>query len=229
MPATRNSKKSILGNKSIPYTLLSPIQRIKDLNFEPLHSLLKKGNKDKKLDISYGWGETSFYDNEKLISSGKLVHYEVDIEKHMVRYKKQVLPFTYIKYKDFIISFNKFNINIESIININNILDIGSHETNDEFTEQHDKLPEPNDEFTKSIDKESESNEVEQEPNTDNYVLHHQPPLQGQNPQIYNQFQQQQFYQYSFIQNIVRNEIHTNLLHWIKDYIDFEINQSIHK
>ena len=226
MPATRNSKKSNGFHEANPYTLLSPRQRIKeikDLNFQPLHSLLRKRNenKDKNLDISYGWDETSFYDNEKLISSGKLVHYEVDTEKHMVRYKKQVLPFTYIKYKDFIISFNRFNINIESSIDINNLLDIGSQETND-------KLPEQNDEFTESNDEESESNDEVPKPNTDNYVLQHQPPLQGQTPQIYHQFQfqqQQQFYQHSFIQNIVRNEIHTILLPWIKEYIDFEINK----
>ncbi len=227
MPATRNSKKSNGFHEAKPYTLLSPRQRIKeikDLNFQPLHSLLRKRNenKDKNLDISYGWDETSFYDNEKLISSGKLVHYEVDTEKHMVRYKKQVLPFTYIKYKDFIISFNRFNINIESSIDINNLLDIGSQETND-------KLPEQNDEFTESNDEESESNDEVPKPNTDNYVLQHQLPLQGQTPQIYHQFQfqqqQQQFYQHSFIQNIVRNEIHTTLLPWIKEYIDFEINK----
>jgi len=241
MPATRNSKKSNGVHEANPYTLLSPRQRIKeikDLNFQPLHSLLRKRNenKDKNLDISYGWDETSFYDNEKLISSGKLVHYEVDTEKHMVRYKKQVLPFTYIKYKDFIISFNRFNINIESSIDINNLLDIGSQETNDEltetndeFTETNDEFTESNDEFTESNDELTESNDKEPESNIDNYVLQHQSPLQGQTPQIYHQFQfqqqQQQFYQHSFIQNIVRNEIHTTLLPWIKEYIDFEINK----
>ena len=221
MPKTRSSKKYNVFNEAIPYILLSKRERTKNTNFEPLHSLLRKGSKD--LDISYGWDTTSFYDDEdKLITSGKLVKYEVDTNSNMTRYNKEVFSFKYIKYKDYIISFNECNINIKSTIDINNLLYIGSPEANDELTESNDELTESNDKLTESNDKEPEHN-------TDNYVLQHQLPLQGQTPQIYHQFQfqlqQQQFYQHSFIQNIVRNEIHTTLLPWIKEYIDFEINK----
>ena len=221
MPKTRSSKKYNVFNEAIPYILLSKRERTKNTNFEPLHSLLRKGSKD--LDISYGWDTTSFYDDEdKLITSGKLIKYEVDTNSNMTRYNKEVFSFKYIKYKDYIISFNECNINIKSTIDINNLLYIGSPEANDELTESNDELTESNDELTESNDKEPEHN-------TDNYVLQHQLHLQGQTPQIYHQFQfqlqQQQFYQHSFIQNIVRNEIHTTLLPWIKEYIDFEINK----
>ena len=214
MPKTRSSKKYNVFNEAIPYILLSKRERTKNTNFEPLHSLLRKGSKD--LDISYGWDTTSFYDDEdKLITSGKLIKYEVDTNSNMTRYNKEVFSFKYIKYKDYIISFNECNINIKSTIDINNLLYIGSPEANDELTESNDEL--------------TESNDKEPEHNTDNYVLQHQLHLQGQTPQIYHQFQfqlqQQQFYQHSFIQNIVRNEIHTTLLPWIKEYIDFEINK----
>ena len=214
MPKTRSSKKYNVFNEAIPYILLSKRERTKNTNFEPLHSLLRKGSK--YLDISYGWDTTSFYDDEdKLITSGKLIKYEVDTNSNMTRYNKEVFSFKYIKYKDYIISFNECNINIKSTIDINNLLYIGSPEANDELTESNDEL--------------TESNDKEPEHNTDNYVLQHQLHLQGQTPQIYHQFQfqlqQQQFYQHSFIQNIVRNEIHTTLLPWIKEYIDFEINK----
>ena len=214
MPKTRSNKKYNVFNEAIPYILLSKRERTKNTNFEPLHSLLRKGSKD--LDISYGWDTTSFYDDEdKLITSGKLIKYEVDTNSNMTRYNKEVFSFKYIKYKDYIISFNECNINIKSTIDINNLLYIGSPEANDELTESNDEL--------------TESNDKEPEHNTDNYVLQHQLHLQGQTPQIYHQFQfqlqQQQFYQHSFIQNIVRNEIHTTLLPWIKEYIDFEINK----
>jgi hypothetical protein len=241
MPKTRSSKKYNVFNEAIPYILLSKRERTKNTNFEPLHSLLRKGSK--YLDISYGWDTTSFYDDEdKLITSGKLVKYEVDTNSNMTRYNKEVFSFKYIKYKDYIISFNECNINIKSTIDINNLLYIGSPEANDELTESNDELTESNDELTESNDELTESNDKltesndeltesndkEPEHNTDNYVLQHQLHLQGQTPQIYHQFQfqlQQQFYQHSFIQNIVRNEIHTTLLPWIKEYIDFEINK----
>ena len=62
MPKTRSNKKYNVFNEAIPYILLSKRERTKNTNFEPLHSLLRKGSKD--LDISYGWDTTSFYDDE---------------------------------------------------------------------------------------------------------------------------------------------------------------------
>ena len=105
MPATRGQKRQNGDTHYDTEPSTQSIKRSKLTNHGPLHTLLEKY----KIEISYGWGIVSFYNKEgNLISSDKLIKYEVDPTLKIARYKAKEFPFNYIEYEDYIISFDEF-------------------------------------------------------------------------------------------------------------------------
>ena len=228
MPATRGEKRKHGNNHNDnhiiePYTQSS--KRRKLTNPEPLHPLLKKNG----IDTSYGWGIVSFYDKEEnLQSSDKLIKYEVDTILKIARYKGKEFPFNYIEYEDYIISFDGIKINIKTKKDINNLLDFASPDIED--NKKPTPTPKTDDDETET---ENDDDEDEDENENETSFLQQQNPIQIQHPNFQHQhefqqqmFQQQMFLQHQFsIQNMIRTEINTNLIPWIKEYIDFEFQK----
>jgi len=237
MPATRGKKRQHGDNHGIEPSTQSSKRR-KLTNPEPLHPLLKKNG----IDTSYGWGIVYFYDEKgELISSDKLIKYEVDTTLKIARYKGKEFPFNYIEYEDYIISFDEFKINIKTKKDINNLLEFGSPDRNNE----EEPTPKTDDDETENDDDETET-EAENDDDDDddessliqnqnpiqiqhpNFHHQHQNPIQYQQENYYqqqNQYQQQMFQQQFSIQTMIRTEITTNLIPWMKEYIDSELQK----
>ena len=239
MPATRGQKRQ---NGDTHYATEPPTQsskRRKLTNYVPLHTLLKENGKD----TSYGWGIVSFYNKEgNLISSDKLIKYEVDPTLKIARYKAKEFLFNYIEYEDYIISFDEFKINIKRKKDVDNLLDFASPDI-------EDKKEEPKSELETEAENDDDETETEAENDDDDDEssliqnqnpiqiqhpnFHHQHQFQHQNPIQYQQenyyqqqmFQQQMFQQQFSIQTMIRTEITTNLIPWMKEYIDSELQK----
>ena len=250
MPATRGQKRQ---NGDTHYATEPPTQsskRRKLTNYVPLHTLLKENGKD----TSYGWGIVSFYNKEgNLISSDKLIKYEVDPTLKIARYKAKEFLFNYIEYEDYIISFDEFKINIKRKKDVDNLLDFASPDIEDKKEEPKSELETEaeNDDDETETEAENDDDETETEAENDddddessliqnqNPIqiqhpnFHHQHQFQHQNPIQYQQenyyqqqmFQQQMFQQQFSIQTMIRTEITTNLIPWMKEYIDSELQK----
>ena len=227
MPATRGQKRQ---NGDTHYATEPPTQsskRRKLTNYVPLHTLLKENGKD----TSYGWGIVSFYNKEgNLISSDKLIKYEVDPTLKIARYKAKEFLFNYIEYEDYIISFDEFKINIKRKKDVDNLLDFASPDI-------EDKKEEPKSELETEAENDDDETETEAENDDDDdddesSLIQNQNPIQIQHPNFHHQhqfqqqmFQQQMFQQQFSIQTMIRTEITTNLIPWMKEYIDSELQK----
>ena len=221
-PATRGKKRQYddIQDTTEPEPSTHSNKRPKLTNYVPLHPLLKKNG----IDTSYGWGIASFYDKEELISSDKLIKYDVDTTLKIARYKGKEFPFKYIEYEDdYIISFDGIKINIKTKKDVNNLLEFGSPDRNNEEEPNTDEEEQDTDEEEPDTDEE-EPDTDEEEPDTDVEPSF----LQQQNPIQYQQhmFNQQHMFQQQFsIQTMIRTEITTTLIPWMKEYIDLEFHK----
>jgi len=249
MPATRGQKRQYddIQDTTEPEPSTHSNKRPKLTNYVPLHPLLKKNG----IDTSYGWGIASFYDKEELISSDKLIKYDVDTTLKIARYKGKEFPFKYIEYEDdYIISFDGIKINIKTKKDVNNLLEFGSPDRNNEEEPNTDEEePETNEEEPDTDEEEPETDEEEpntdeeepdtdeEEPDTDEEepdtdvepsFLQQQNPIQYQQ-HMFNQqhiFNQHHMFQQQFsIQTMIRTEITTTLIPWMKEYIDLEFQK----
>ena len=241
MPATRGQKRQYDDTQDTTEPSTQFSKRPKLTNYVPLHTLLKANGKD----TSYGWYPASFYNKEgNFISSDKLVKYEVDTTLKLARYKRTEFPFNYIEYEDYILSFDEFKINIKTKKDINNLLEFGSPDrnneeepdTNEEEPDTNEEEPDTDEEEPDTDEEEPETDEVEpdtdeEEPDTDEEEpdTDVEPSfLQQQNPIQYQQhmFNQQHMFQQQFsIQTMIRTEITTTLIPWMKEYIDLEFHK----
>jgi hypothetical protein len=240
-PATRGQKRQHGDNHGIE-TFTQSNKRRKLTNPEPLHSLLKKNG----IDTSYGWGIVSFYDEKgKLIYSDKLIKYEVDTTLKIARYKGKEFPFNYIEYEDYIISFDEFKINIKPKKDVENLLDFASPDIEDNKEKSTPKSDDDETETEAENDDDETETEAENDDDDDdessliqnqnpiqiqhpNFHHQHQNPIQYQQENYYqqqNQYQQQMFQQQFSIQTMIRTEITTNLIPWMKEYIDSELQK----
>lgn len=205
---------------------------------KPLHHLLKKNG----IDTSYGWGIVSFYDKEEnLQSSDKLIKYEVDTILKIARYKGKEFSFNYIEYEDYIISFDGIKINIKQKKDVENLLDFASPDIEDN---KEKPTPKTDDDETET---EAETDDDDDDENETSFLQQENPiQIQHTNFQQQNQYQkqnqyqqqifqqqmfqqqmvQQQMFQQQFsIQTMIRTEITTNLIPWMKEYIDSELQK----
>jgi hypothetical protein len=234
MPATRCQKRQ---NGDTHYATEPPTQsskRRKLTNYVPLHTLLKENGKD----TSYGWGIVSFYNKEgNLISSDKLIKYEVDPTLKIARYKAKEFPFNYIEYEDYIISFDEFKINIKRKKDVANLLDFASPDIEDNKEEPKPKTDDDETE-TEAENDDDDKTETENDDDDDENktsFLQKKNPIQIQHPNFHHQhqfqqqmFQQQMFQQQFSIQTMIKTEISTNLIPWMKEYIDSEFKKLKH-
>jgi len=224
MLATRGQKRKQDKATHSTITLEPSNKRNKLTNPKPLHYLLKQND----MRTSYGWGQTSFYGKlGKLLSSDKLIKYEVDPTLKIARYKGKEFHFNYIEYGDYILSFDETKMNIKKKKDVDNLLEFASPDINDKDKEIDNKEKAETD----NEEAETDNEDVETETDNESSILQHQNPIQFQfqHPQMYHQnhFQQQQnSYQHQFfIQTMIRTEITTTLIPWMKEYIDSELNK----
>jgi hypothetical protein len=242
MPATRGQKRQNCDTYYATEPSTQSSKRRKLTNYVPLHTLLKENGKD----TSYGWGIVSFYNKEgNLISFDKLIKYEVDPTLKIARYKAKEFPFNYIEYEDYIISFDEFKINIKRKKDVANLLDFASPDIEDNKEEPKPKTDDDETETEAENDAdETETENDDDETETENdddenktSFLQKKNPIQIQHPNFHHQHQyqqqmfqqqmvQQQMFQQQFsIQNMIKTEISTNLIPWMKEYIDSELQK----
>ena len=241
MPATRGQNRQ---NSDTHYPTEQPStqssKRRKLTNPEPLHPLLTKNG----IDTSYGWDIVSFYNKEgNLISSDILIKYEVDPTLKIARYKGKEFPFNYIEYEGYIISFDEFKINIKRKKDVANLLDFASPDIENKKEEPKSKTDDDETETEAENDDDETETEVENDDDENKTsFLQKQNPIQIQHPNFYHQhqfqqqmvqqqmvqqqmFQQQMFQQQFSIQTMIKTEISTNLIPWMKEYIDSELQK----
>ena len=250
--ATRGQKRQHGDNHGIE-TFTQSNKRRKLTIPKPLHPLLKKNGIDTSYGwgiVSFYDKEENLQSSDKLIkyevdTTLKIARYKgKEFPFEYIEYED-----------DYIISFDGIKINIKNKKDVDNLLDFASPDIEDKKEEPKSELEteaENDDDETETeaendddeTETEAENDETETEAENDDdddddesSLIQNQNPIQIQHPNFHHQhqfqqqmfqqqmFQQQMFQQQFSIQTMIRTEITTNLIPWMKEYIDSELQK----